>query len=102
MSLVKVNVSKSKTIFSRRNDVLFGFGQVGGNHFVVGKEESYPDQGQNDVNPRPETWSLLQCKFLSLNSPILKIVPTVYISSLSPQRPEIGGMTMDEPYPQSS
>jgi hypothetical protein len=69
---------------------------------VVGKEESYPDESQNDVDPRSETWSLLQSKLLGLNSPILKIDRTAYINPLSLQRLEIGGMTIDGPYPQSS
>ena len=59
-------------LLSRRNDVLFSFGQVGGNHLVVGKEESYPDKGQNNVNPCSETRGFLQSELLGFDCPILK------------------------------
>ena len=40
---------------------------------MVGKEESYPDEGQNDVNPRSETGCFLQSELLRLDCPILEI-----------------------------
>lgn len=49
---------------------------------MVGKEESYSNEGQNDINPRSEAWGLFQGEFLSLNSPILGIDNRIHQSSL--------------------
>ena len=49
---------------------------------MVGKEKSYPDEGQRDINPRSETRGFLQSEFLSLNGPILQVGNTAYISHL--------------------
>jgi len=37
----------------------------------VAEEETYPREGQNDVDFRPDTWRLLESKFFSGNGPNL-------------------------------